>query len=118
MAGAGADFGVPAVIGRRKLTLIDWPIAIIPVAVDGQRGRPRADALDQGRVDAAVDDPEGLAQLVADGDPGAGVLGVVVEALGAEQGGEVRAAVRAVLGHAAADPTRSRALSSTRHADA
>ena len=40
-----------------------------------------------------------LAQLVADGDPGAGVLGVVVEPLGPDQGVEVREQAAWVVRH-------------------
>ena len=79
----------PSVTGRMKLTLIDWPIAIIPSLHHRQRRGARADALDQGRHDAAVEEADRLAQLVAHLQPDPGVVGIVVEPLGADQRVEV-----------------------------
>ena len=80
-----------------------------PVAEHGERRRPRADALDQGRHHAAVQEADRLAQLVAHLHPDPGVLGVVVEPLGAEQGVEVGDEVRAGPPPSRPDPTREAA---------
>ena len=77
-----------------------------PVAVDGQRRRPRADALDQARHHAAVHQAERLAQVVADRHPGAGAVGIVAEPLGADQAVEVRLQPAWVVRHRRA-PYRS-----------
>ncbi len=66
MTGWARTSAAPAVIGRMKLTSIDWPIAAIPLLVNGADSGAGTDALYQGRHDAAVHQPERLAQLVAD----------------------------------------------------
>ena len=61
-----------------------------PLSDDLQRGRPRADTLNHRQHHAAVHQPERLAQLVAELDPGARLLGAVVEDLEPDQAGKMR----------------------------
>ena len=91
----------PSVIGRMKLTLIDWPIAIIP-SPSTARAVAREQTLSI-RLDITPPcrRPDRLAQLVAHRDPHAGVLGVVVEPLGAQQGVEMGEQSARILSHRA-----------------
>jgi hypothetical protein len=89
VAGYGADFGVAGADRAQEGDLDRLTDADHPVVVDGDGGGVGAEALDQARVDAAVEDPVGLAQLVADGDPGAGVVGLELDPLGTDVGVEV-----------------------------
>ena len=94
MAGAGADFGWPSVTGRTKLTLIDWPIAIMPSSSTASAvAREQTLSI---RVDMTPPcrRPNGWRSSSRSGDPHAGVVGVVVEPLGPEQDVEVRSAAR------------------------
>ena len=95
MAGLGLHFG--AALGDRADEVDADRLAHRrhPVGDHGQGGGPRADALDQARHDAAVQQPDRLAQLVAQLDPDPGVVGIVVEPLGADQLVEVGNAARA-----------------------
>ena len=82
-----------------KLTLIDWPIAIIPsphTASAVAREQMLSTRLEH---HAAVEEPDRLAQLVAQLEPDPGVVGIVVEPLGAEQGVEVGKQSARVVGH-------------------
>ena len=69
------------------------------VAQHGQRGGARADALDQGRDDATVHQPDRLAQLLAHRDPHPSVLRIVIEPLRPDQRVEVRGESTWVVSH-------------------
>ena len=99
VAGLGVDFGVA--LGDRADEVDADRLAHRHHAVveDSQSRGARADALDQARHDAAVQEADRLAQLVAHRHADAGVLGVVVEPLGAQQGVEMREQSTRILGH-------------------
>ena len=80
----------PSVTGRMKLTPIDWPIAIIPSSITASavaREQTLSTRLD---ITPPCRRPTGWRSSSRIVDAHAGVLGIVVEPLGPQQGVEVR----------------------------
>src|SRR5215204_2838711 len=90
VAGLGADFDSALGDRAEEADGDRLPHSHQPLLVDGADRRPGTDALDQRRHHATVHEAERLAQLVADLEPDAGVVGVVAEPLGADQLVEMR----------------------------
>ena len=86
-------------IGRMKLTLIDCPIAAIPSPSTASAVAREQTLSTRRRHHAAVHQTERLAQLVAHRDADPGVVGIVVEPLGADQGVEVGSQAARVVRH-------------------
>src|SRR5262249_18734533 len=82
--GDGADFGVALGDRSHEADLDRLADGDVPVLVDRRRGGVGAEALDQGRVDAAVHEAVGLAQLVAQLDAGARVVRIESYPLGTD----------------------------------
>ena len=102
-----APWIVPSVIGRRNDVWLDRPIAALPSGNDDDRRADRRQRLGDRREDAAVHEPERLAQLVAHGQLRAHELLGALEQLEAEQRVEAdRPVGKAVEGHVPTGPYR------------